>query len=251
MFKILAIGNSFSDDSTAYLEPLARHEGQAIKVVSLFIGACSLERHWKNIVHNNKGYDYRINGKSIGRTVTINEVMEEEVWDLVTLQQYSGHSGIIGTYYPFVEQLYDYIKNKLPKSQVMLHQTWAYERDASHEDFALYHYDQWEMYHALEFCYKDVAEQLHIPIISFGEVIQRIRSQKPFRYEAGGYSLCRDGHHMDEVFGRYALALTWYGYVLKGDVMACTFYPKVRDKEPLDEEAFRIIKESVNAILEA
>lgn len=249
MLKILAIGNSFSDDSTTYLEKLVRHEGQEIKVVNLFIGACSLETHWDNVLHNNQAYDYRIGGESIGKTVSIHEAIAEEEWDVITLQQYSGHSGIIGTYYPFVNQLYNDIKNQLPETQVMLHQTWAYEMDASHDDFSLYHNNQWEMYHALQFCYKEVAKDLNIPIIPFGEVIQTIRSRKPFQYEEGGYSLCRDGYHMDEVFGRYALALTWYGYVLKGDVMACTFYPDVMTQNHWDEEAIRSIKQSVQSVL--
>ena len=52
MKKILAIGNSFSEDATSYLEDIATCGGEDCKVVNLYIGGCSLERHYNNIVGN-------------------------------------------------------------------------------------------------------------------------------------------------------------------------------------------------------
>ena len=49
MKKILAIGNSFSEDAARYLHQTAKAAGVDTKVVNLFIGGCPLERHWKNI----------------------------------------------------------------------------------------------------------------------------------------------------------------------------------------------------------
>ena len=52
MKKVLAIGNSFSRDATCYLHQIAKGAGVDAKIVNLYIGGCSLERHWQNIEKN-------------------------------------------------------------------------------------------------------------------------------------------------------------------------------------------------------
>ena len=47
--RILAIGNSFSQDATAMLQPVLAASGIQAEVVNLYIGGCPLERHWQNI----------------------------------------------------------------------------------------------------------------------------------------------------------------------------------------------------------
>ena len=48
MKKILSISNSFGEDATRYLYGLARSEREEIMVVTLYIGGCSLYRHYRN-----------------------------------------------------------------------------------------------------------------------------------------------------------------------------------------------------------
>lgn len=40
-------------------------------------------------------------------------------------------------------------------------------------------------------------------------MIQTLRKEKEFNVREGGISLCRDGFHMNYLYGRYALACTW------------------------------------------
>lgn len=63
MIKILAIGNSFSQDATTYLYDIAQVDQLELKVVNLYIGGCSLKTHWDNIQMDAKHYDYELNGK--------------------------------------------------------------------------------------------------------------------------------------------------------------------------------------------
>lgn len=49
MFQILSIGNSFSQDAQRYLHELAKSEGMDLQTVNLYIGGCSLERHFRNL----------------------------------------------------------------------------------------------------------------------------------------------------------------------------------------------------------
>ena len=67
MIKILAIGNSFSQDATHYLHQIAAADHVDLKVVNLYIGGCSLERHWNNILTEAEDYLYEENGESPSR----------------------------------------------------------------------------------------------------------------------------------------------------------------------------------------
>ena len=62
MIKVLSIGNSFSEDAQRYLYGIARADGVSMKTVNLYIGGCSLERHYRNMLSGNAVYDFQING---------------------------------------------------------------------------------------------------------------------------------------------------------------------------------------------
>lgn len=58
--KLLAIGNSFSDDAIEhYLPGLAEANGDTIIIGNMYIGGCSLEKHYNNSVNNSPDYSYR------------------------------------------------------------------------------------------------------------------------------------------------------------------------------------------------
>jgi len=250
MLKILAIGNSFSEDSTTYLYRMAESSGIEIKVVNLFIGGCSLERHWNNVCEDKADYDYQLNGKSTGKLVGIKEILVEDDWDIVTMQQCSGYSGILDSYYPYIINLSNYIKLNAPNAKQLIHQTWAYEIDSVHDHFSFYHNDQEEMYQALINCYDIVSKELSLDIIPFGEVIQKLRTISPFEYYIGGKSLCRDGFHMDYIYGRYALAATWFEYVVKGNILENSFIPAAVDDTEVKEEDLTIIKQCIHQLIQ-
>ena len=249
MIKILAIGNSFSQDATAYLYPMAEAVGKKIKVVNLYIGGCSLETHWKNIQNDAALYDYELNGQYTGRKISIKEALEEEAWDYITLQQVSGDSGIIDTFYPYINNILEFVREYAPTAEQLLHQTWAYELDSNHSDFGKYDRDQNKMYVAIKKVYNTLAEKLSLRVIPSGDMIQKLRSTPVFDYGKGGASLCRDGFHMHFIYGRYALAAVWMEFVLKESVLVNDFVPPALDGEAVDESKLRLIKETVHELL--
>ncbi len=249
MIKILAIGNSFSEDATTYLHSFAEHGGVECKTVNLYIGGCSLERHWNNICEDKVEYDYQLNGQSTGKLVGIHKVLTEEKWDIVTMQQCSGYSGILDSYYPYIVNLSNYIRQHAPGATQLIHQTWAYELDSAHEHFAFYHHSQEEMYEKLVKCYDTVAKELSLGLIPSGEVVQELRKLPPFDYKNGGRSLCRDGFHMDYVYGRYALAATWYEYVMKKDILNNDYVPPIADGVIVEVDKLEVIKQCVHSVI--
>ena len=89
--KILFIGNSFSSDLTKYLQKVS---GGELYVRNLYIGGCSLEMHAKNIAEASEEYDYCIDAEAT-RKISVNEALTLEAWDVISVQQVSGFSGIV------------------------------------------------------------------------------------------------------------------------------------------------------------
>ncbi len=255
--NVLAIGNSFSEDATYYFHKIAKSAGIDMTVVNLYIGGCSISTHARNIRNNEAAYRYELNGEYTDRVVSIEDTLKERAWDVVTIQQRSGHSGIYETYGEDIHILLDCIRKNSPQAEIYFHATWAYEIDSALDDFAIYGKSQTRMYEAIAETVSRVCRENGIEkLIPSGELINELRKTPVFDYKNGGETLCRDGFHMDLVYGRYALALLWYKTVLGGDVDAVTFVPTNDDivngyeAEPFecDMEKLKLIKETVSGL---
>lgn len=247
--KILAIGNSFSQDATAYLHRMAAAGGLETKVVNLFIPGCSLETHWENAVSGSPAYCYELNGQETDKMVSLRVSLQEEDWDVVTLQQASHFSGQPETYEPYLAQLTGYVKALAPHARIYLHETWAYEIDSDHGAFPVYHCNQNEMYIRLKDAYSSAATALGLPLIPSGDVIQALRGTPAFCYAKGGASLCRDGFHMCWTYGRYAVAATWLEKLSGEDIRRNSFVPDDPQAPAVKEEVLTLIKETVHTIV--
>lgn len=208
--NVLSIGNSFSQDAHKWLNKLAAQNGIEIETANLFIPACSLETHWDNIINDNAFYNLEYNGKDTKQKISISEALKLKQWDVITLQQVSQLSGLIDSYEPYISRLISYVKENCPWSKLYLHQTWAYEIDSWHNGFTNYQNNQKFMYEKIASTTTKIAKDLNIDIIPVGTVIQYIRENIPeFDYNNEGDSLCRDGFHLSEDYGRYVAAATW------------------------------------------
>ena len=225
MTKLLAIGNSFSEDATTYLHDIAEAGGLETKIVNLYIGGCSLKRHCENIQDDVAAYDYQLNGISTGTLVSIRRTLLEDDWDIVTMQQVSHESGQLESYFPWLAELSVYVRKLRSKAKQVFHRTWAYEIDSTHSGFANYDRNQEKMADAIETASTEAARRIGVAIIPCGDVIRRLRKTPEFDYANGGLSLCRDGFHMDLIYGRYATAAVWYEFLLGGDITKNSFAP--------------------------
>ena len=98
MEYVLAIGNSFSRDATAYLRDVCRSMGISAHVVNLYIGGCSLERHWSCVLNHEKAYQYQENGIITDRYVGVSDILHDKPWNYIVTQQASHDSGWADTY---------------------------------------------------------------------------------------------------------------------------------------------------------
>ncbi len=229
--KILAIGNSFSEDATeSYLCDLAKADGVKLIVGNMYIGGCSLETHWNNSVGNRASYSYRkiTNGVKITlENQTLFDAITDEDWDYITFQQVSQNSGIYDTYFPYLSNLQRYVKRIATNNNVKyaLHQTWAYAANSTHSGFANYNRDQMQMYHAIVSAINSASTQAGIDIIiPSGTAIQNGRNSFI------GDQFNRDGYHLSYGLGRYTAACTWYEKLIKISVVGNSFIPGIITK---------------------
>ena len=127
--KLLLISNSFGVNLQKYAKEIAKANGIDLQIYTLYIGGCPLELHDKNIKENNKAYELFVDGSSTGEFVSINEMLIRDKWDYISLQQASHLSGDISSYYPYLNNVYTYVKKICPKSKIMWHKTWPYSRN--------------------------------------------------------------------------------------------------------------------------
>ena len=208
--KILSIGNSFSQDAHKWLHKLAKSNGVDIQTANLYIGGCSLETHWDNVINDNEYYELELNGNAVGCKTSISKALAMEDWDIVTLQQVSYLSGLSETYEPYLSSLVSTIKKLQPDAKIYFHQTWAYETDSKHSGFANYNNNQLKMFDCIVNTTEKAAKSINATIIPVGRIIQYVRENiSEFNYKNSGLSLCRDGFHLSFDYGRYIAAATW------------------------------------------
>ncbi len=209
--KILSIGNSFSQDAQRWLHDIAVCGGDVIDTYDLIIGGCTLETHCERIADKKAEYGFEGNGgEQLGR-VSANEIVENGKYDVVTIQQASGFSGIPQSYIPYVTELAGYLRKHQPGAELLFHMTWSYEIDSDHGHFPFYNKDQNEMFRRINDCAEMVKRLTGAGIIPAGAFIQYLRENTAeFNYREGGASLCRDGFHLSETYGRFSAAAVWY-----------------------------------------
>ncbi len=233
--KVLAIGNSFSEDAMRYQHKLAEIDGCKLSVVNLMIGGCSLERHHQNMKSGEAAYALEENGEAIGRHVSLAEALSLEKWDVITLQQASHFSFRAETYHPYLEELFAFVKENCPSATVLMHQTWAYE-DGSEALLCRSPYASFDaMLDDVLKTYRDAAKALGVAYIPSGELMGKL-------YRAGVRPLFRDGFHASLGVGRYALGLLWYRTLTGRSVLGNAF--RAFD-EPIDEETVTLIQKTV------
>lgn len=245
--KLLAIGNSFSEDATEYLYDLLKSAGvENVIIGNASIGGCSIDKHLEMSESDEKEYYYikfNENGKKITRS-TLETAVEDEKWDVVTLQQVSTSSGRPGDY-TRLSDLIDYVQRTSYNLHVdfKFHMTWAYQQDSKHSKFVEYYgNDQMTMYNAIVETMKGTVQPNEniTGIIPSGTAVQNLRTSYL------GDTVTRDGTHLSYDIGRYTAGLAWACFLTGISPYDINWYP---DKYPEIKDARDAICEAVeNAI---
>jgi hypothetical protein len=227
VIKILAIGNSFSEDAIEYyLHGLATAGGYKVIIGNLYIGGAPLDLHWKNAMADKAVYEYRkigIDGKKDRFPGTsLSKAIADEKWDYISLQQASPKSGLFNTYVEPLPLLFNYVKERAgnPNVKLVWHQTWAYAQNSTHSGFVSYDKDQNKMYQSIMSASKQAMKLVPFNVlVPAGTAIQNARTKL-------GDVLCRDGYHLDLGVGRYTASCTWYEIIFNENVVGNSYRPE-------------------------
>lgn len=225
--RVLAIGNSFSEDVVEqHVHELGEAQGATIIIANLYIGGCSIQKHLNNLRTEKKAYRYRKideNGKkTTTRKVSLQYGLADEPWDYIMVQQVSGFGGIYCSFQKFLPEYMKRLRAEVSsKTKFIIMQTWAYQSDSQHQNFAIYDYNQAKMYKAVVKTYdkvfKDKQYGFHA-LVPNGTAIQNGRIYF-------GDTLTRDGFHLDKKVARYLGACTLCEVLLGKSVVGNSYRP--------------------------
>ena len=237
--KVLAIGNSFSQDATRYLHGIAATMPVKMKVVNLYIGGCSLRTHYLNMLEDRKNYMMEFNGVATGVMVSIKDALISDDWDVITLQQVSGNSVNYDTFQPYLNALAEYVRKYSPRSKLYIHQTWAYEEGSQRLCVEKGYAKEADMLADAVASYDKAAEAIGADgIIPSGLVMYALHQRIP--------AVHRDTFHASWGAGRFALALNWYRCLTDGDISDVKFNGF---DVPVTEEEYKAAIDAVNEVL--
>lgn len=189
--RVLAIGNSFSASAVRSLPNLAASvPGCRLILTGASIGGCSLERHWnewrkaeKDPKHKPYGISFCDTADLSGKTTkrgNVNELLKNNKYDIITIQQNSANSWKYNTYQPYADNLIAVIKKYQPQAEIVIQQTWSYRCDSRR--LTAWKIDNTAMYGKLADAYAKLAKKYSFRMIPTGYAVQIFRAKTPVKF---------------------------------------------------------------------
>ena len=256
--RLLAVGNSFADNALTYFSDIAKAAGKQVQVGKACLGGCDLERHVRHAEAfeadptDPEGRPYAGGKKSLP------QLLQEQPWDFVTIQQVSHKSFRPETYHPYVDRLIATIRKYAPQAEIVIHQTWAYRTD--HGFFREKGLNADTMYEGLCKAYDALSRETGLRQIPSGDAMEAARQDPewgPFipdpdfdpqaavepdlpqndrcalhngwygwrqDKKTGTWFLSRDCIHASRE-GKYLLGCVWFGFFFDTSVVGNSFLP--------------------------
>lgn len=279
--KLLHVGNSFSQNATAFLPQLAKAGDKELLLAGTTLGGCTLERHARHLAEAKagdlRGSPYRAaksldlaDGKNM---VSLPEALAAQEWDVVTIQQASPYSFRPESYEPYAEQLITEIREKAPSATILIHQTWPYRPD--HPLLAREKMTADTMYERIVDAYTQLGNRYDLDFLPSGNAIYAASQTDAWGYapdpdynyedrpegvnpkEKGLYPgnrwRTRDGKqtwsgdffHLNDA-GKYLAGCVWYEILFNDSVLDVDFVPQSLTPEQA-KDLRRIAHETVAA----
>ncbi|HEY5312292.1 MAG TPA: DUF4886 domain-containing protein, partial [Pirellulales bacterium] len=260
--RLLTVGNSFSRNATRFLGDLAAADGNVLVHHQAYIGGSTMAQHWEKVEQHEKDSQDKRGLYATGRS--LEQELQAEPWDVVTIQQASIRSHDPATYQPYAGRLYQYIHKYAPQAEILVHQTWAYRRDdprfvvkspAPGEPNT-----QEAMYRGLTCAYRTIAAELHVRLIPVGDAFHLADTDPRWGYRPdsrfvfanarppalpdqthslhvgwqwrkqpdGTLALRMDGHHASSA-GEYLAGCVFYEVLFGRSAVGNTFVPQGLD----------------------
>ena len=267
--KVLMVGNSFSISNCRNMPKICREMGLKLELGSLYIGGCSLERHWNNVVAATNaafapyGYSLYRDGETVKdapKKANIPEIVKGTKWDVITIQQASHFSWKAETYRPYADDLLKKFRAWCPGAEIVVQETWSYTPWDGR--LAKWGIDPNEMYAKLHAAYNDYAKANGLRVIPMGEAVQMWRARLPVAYKENSFGgdVCGSAKFTQgangkwtpkgDVFhlnarGQYFQSLVWTAKLFDADVTTCAWKPDFvsdADAKLMKEIAVKVVR---------
>lgn len=217
--KVLSLGNSFAEDTSAHLEGMMNAAGldkSKFCYYFTFKSGATLQQYASNYV---SGELYNCIDKNGSYTTTpragtysmpnssgsLKKIVSQD-WDLILLQQASTDAYEWSSYIPYITRLVNYIKRDCPKACIGFMLTWAttYTGTTHAPSYA-------QRYEMNVNCAKKVLHEIGIDfIVAPGTAIQNARNTS---LEDSDH-LLRDNRHLNTGVGRYVAGCAFFDAVI-------------------------------------
>jgi hypothetical protein len=275
--KLLAVGNSFSNNALRYFTNIVTAAGDEAVVAHAMIGGCDFDRHVRHADAYEKdsgdpdGHPYP--GKK-----SLQELLKQDQWEYVTIQQVSHKAPKPETFQPGADRLIAYIRKYAPQAEIVVHETWAYRDDyptGGTKGFV----STDDMYGKVRASYDAFCKEKGLRMIPSGDAMEAARRDPAwgrFQPDPGfdpktavyprlpaekralhngyswrkepkteAYKLGADKFHAN-VQGEYLLGCVWYEFFYGRSVQGNSFVPKgvaADDAAVLQRVAHRVVGE--------
>lgn len=154
VLKILAIGNSYTNNATQYISKIAESMGLDIKAASLYKDGCMVQGHLERYeAYEKLGHDayyassnsikyihLNVNGVADTSILSMQEAIASDDWDFIVMHQAPNSCDKLEKYWteenPDLVTLYTYIqaelkKNNNTKCEIVFNQGWSFSHEMS------------------------------------------------------------------------------------------------------------------------
>lgn len=215
--KILSLGDEYAVSAGRYLAKTAKSDDVKIVAGFMTLSDSSLENHLKMIALDIPVYHFECNSEGSVRLNEMNDVSASKIldwfdWDYITIQQSMDKAGIPESYEPFISEITEIIRQKCPRAEIVINETWAFENDSSEPLFELFDNNTQTMADKIRTACINAAAAGNIRIVfPTGEAWSKARKE----------SFCRltseDGCHASRC-GEFLASALWYEILTGNDI---------------------------------
>lgn len=245
--KILSIGNSFSVDTMKHLAEIAHALGiEHVKLGNLYVGGCSLNKHFEHAMNDLPAYKYYTNdGSGWIETpdVRIREAIVSEEWDWISIQHGTkdGSRYTDPASYEKLPALIEYVRSLAwSGARIAFNMTWVGEPWHHHHEIVSYGGDQLLIYRKIT----EITESIVEKTAGLDRVSPTGTAVQNARTTCLKDTLSRDGYHLSLDTGRYIAGLTFLKALTDIPIDGIEWAP-----DGTDVTARRIAVEAANAAI--
>ena len=242
VINVLMIGNSFCNYYPDELKAMADAAGKKLEVYNVYYGGCKLSQHYKFLKNDMPEYSFKKNGVKLIDNVSLWYCISQQNWDYISLQEgsavlrdaVSAQAGMDANL-KYFSHMYEWLKQRCPKSQLIWHQTWAYQVGTTSGGYVTKDAAQQAAYHERLYTYAEMITEKYpdLLLVNSGDAWAIIR-------ENGYDKLCNrlgkavtgadphtgDNYHEGDIGGgQYLNACVWYEVLFGESCIGNTFRP--------------------------